>query len=226
MNDNFKVYLQAIIDDSSLSALEKKLAKERLEINADIKLDKFAKNKADIEKQFQALSGIIKDILGDAVTDKQATQWAKAYYKEIEHGVNDLSKAQQKNLNSIDYEIKKREEQAKVFSNSMKAQMEAEQKLADASSKIQLSIGDGTYSTQIDKIQSQFQRYGLSVSEAENKVKELRSTLSTMEVASGEKLVSEFGKWQTQVKGVKVQLDQAKLSYDKFAQPVSDEKVS
>lgn len=96
MNDNFKIFLQAIIDDSSLTKVQKDLAKKKLEIQADIDFSNFAKSKADIEKQFRALSGIIKDILGDAVSDKQATQWVKQYYKEIESGAKQAVKEQEK----------------------------------------------------------------------------------------------------------------------------------
>lgn len=94
MNDNLKIFLQAIIDDSSLSDIQKRLAKERLKISADIDFSNFAKNKADIEKQFQALSGIIKNILGDTVSDKQAVQWAKSYVQTINNEVKKLDKIQ------------------------------------------------------------------------------------------------------------------------------------
>ena len=94
MNDNFKIFLQAIIDDSSLSDIQKRLAKERLKISAGIDFSNFAKNKADIEKQFQALSGIIKNILGDTVSDKQAVQWAKSYVQTINNEVKKLDKIQ------------------------------------------------------------------------------------------------------------------------------------
>lgn len=94
MNDNFKIFIQAIIDDSSLSDIQKRLAKERLKISADIDFSNFAKNKADIEKQFQALSGIIKNILGDTVSDKQAVQWAKSYVQTINNEVKKLDKIQ------------------------------------------------------------------------------------------------------------------------------------
>lgn len=92
--------------------------------------------------------------------------------------------------------------------------------------KITQSLNNGSYGTQIDQLKSQFQKFGLSADEAENKVKELRVTLSTMESSSGEKLTARYQDWQNQIKAVKVQLDQAKLSYDKFAQPVSDEKIT
>ena len=53
MNDNFKIFLQAIIDDSSLNKVQKDLARKKLEIQADIDFSNFAKSKADIEKQFR-----------------------------------------------------------------------------------------------------------------------------------------------------------------------------
>ena len=99
-------------------------------------------------------------------------------------------------------------------------------KLAEKVNRIQFSLNNGEYITQIEKIKLQFQQYGLSIEEAENKVTELRNTLDTMQNTSGERLVSEFNSWQNEIKNVKVQLDQAKLSYDKFAQPVSDEKIT
>lgn len=198
MNDDFKIYLKAIIDDSSLSDVEKKLAKERLKISADIDLKDFAKNKADIEKQFQSLAGIIKNILGDAVSDRQATQWAKQYYKEIERGVNDLTKAQQKNINAIDYEIKKREEQAKVFSHDLKNQMEAAQKLADErqrlayqTNKIQLSIDTEKYSTQIFSLQQQLNKFGIQSGEtfqtAQASLNKLDAAYNGMKSSDGDK---------------------------------------
>lgn len=91
---------------------------------------------------------------------------------------------------------------------------------------IKLSLNNGAFSTQIEKLKSNFQKFGLSAKEAENKVKELRTTLFTMQSSSGDKLVSNFQTWENQIKDVKVQLDQAKLSFDKFEQPASDEKIA
>lgn len=106
------------------------------------------------------------------------------------------------------------------------SRVKAESKQLEQLNKIKLSIDNSAFSTQIEKMKSDFQRYGLSVDEAENKVKELRTTLSSMQNASDDKLVSEFTTWQNQIKKTQVQLDKAKLSFDKFAQPVSGEKIS
>ena len=96
MNNDYKIRLQAMIDDSSLADVQKKLAKERLKIGADIVLDQFGKNKAEIEKQSKALSNMIKGTLGDAVPDKLAAQWAKQFYKEIEAGAKKAAGEQEK----------------------------------------------------------------------------------------------------------------------------------
>lgn len=100
------------------------------------------------------------------------------------------------------------------------------EKTASKVKTIAESLNNGTYSLQIDQLKSQFQKFGLSADEAENRVKELRTTLSNMKSSSGNELVTNFQKWQNQIKGVKIQLDQAKLSFDKFEQPVSDEKIT
>ena len=48
--NDFKVILEAMIDNSSLTNVQKQLAKERLKINADISVEDFAKSKQEIEK--------------------------------------------------------------------------------------------------------------------------------------------------------------------------------
>ena len=100
------------------------------------------------------------------------------------------------------------------------------EKTASKIKNITTTLNSGSYGVQIEKLKSDFQKFGLSADEAENKVKELRATLSTMESSSGNKLVSDYQNFQNQLKGVKVQLDQTKLSFDKFAQPASSEKVT
>ena len=94
--DNFKVILEAMIDQSSLTNIQKKIAKDRLKISADINVEDFAKSKQAIEKQIQALGQGIKAILGDAVSDKQASQWAKQYYDQMISGAKKAASEQAK----------------------------------------------------------------------------------------------------------------------------------
>ncbi len=96
MESDFKIILEAMIDNSSLSNVQKQLTKERLKINADISIEDFAKSKREIEKQIANLATNIKNILGNAISDKQASQWAKQYYDNMISGAKQAEKAQQR----------------------------------------------------------------------------------------------------------------------------------
>lgn len=140
--------------------------------------------------------------------------------KQLNRGVgnfSDLSNVDKEiatissNVDKIIDGLKRSHEQSLKALNSA---ISAEEK---ATKHIQPSIDNDTYSTQIDKLVSQFQKYGLSVDEAEEKVKELRTTLLSMETApSNESLVTDYQKWEQQIKGVNVQLDQAKLKSEQL----------
>lgn len=86
-------------------------------------------------------------------------------------------------------------------------------------------IINGGYELDLDKLTSGFQKINAYSNETQDKINSLRQTLANMQTMSGSELVSTFNNFETEVGKVKVQLDQAKLSYDKFAQPVSDEKA-
>lgn len=87
-------------------------------------------------------------------------------------------------------------------------------------------IINGGYELDLDKLTSGFQKINAYSNETQDKINSLRQTLANMQTMSGSELVSTFNNFETEVGKVKVQLDQAKLSYDKFAQPVSDEKIT
>ncbi len=101
MGDNFKIILEAMIDNSSLSNAQKQVAKERLKINADISVEDFAKSKKEIEKQIEALGKNIKSILGNAIDDKQANQWAKQYYDQMIAGAKEATREQEKYVDAM-----------------------------------------------------------------------------------------------------------------------------
>lgn len=87
-------------------------------------------------------------------------------------------------------------------------------------------IINGGYEVDLDKLASGFQKINAYSNETQGKIDSLKQTLANMQTMSGSELVSTFNNFETEVEKVKVQLDQAKLSYDKFAQPVSDEKIT
>ncbi len=101
--------------------------------------------------------------------------------------------------------------------------------------KIQLLFdnghGDSAYGNRIKQIENDFVKYGLSVDEASQKTQTLRNILNGFKDTDGnflpdDKLVAQANKLETEFKAVKVSVDSAKLSYDKFLQPVSSDKAS
>lgn len=185
--DNFKVFLQAMIDPNSIKSsdianIQKAINKYHINLTTELNT---ASMLTEIEKVVPLLEA----------------ELSKIYKTDIKINTSSILKA----IEQVNTEA---------------------QRTAIQVSKITESLNNGYFGTQIEKLKSQFKQYGLSVDEAEIKVKELRSTLSTMESSSGDKLVTSYQNFQSQIKGVKVELDQAKLSYDKFAQPASGEKIT
>ena len=121
--------------------------------------------------------------------------------------------------------------------NSLKTQIETlkteASQIADVN-KIQLLFdnghGDSEYKNRIQSLVNDFERYGLSVEEANKKTANLRTILDGFKVDGNflpdDQLVAQADKLEAEFKAVKVSLDSAKLSYDKFLQPVSSEKAS
>ena len=226
MNDNFKIFLQAIIDDSSLTKVQKDLARKKLEIQADIDFSNFAKSKADIEKQFRALSGIIKDILGDTVSDKQATQWVKQYYKEIESGAKQAVKEQEKLVNAMakgresSEQARQAEEkrhqlaQDKAVNKALEEEYNLRQRIADKSKEIQLGIDTEKYSTQINSFQQQLSKFGIDSGElflqASASLKQLEAAYNDMKFSDGDERLEHEKEYQKLLEKTKNLLTQVK----------------
>lgn len=84
--NNSQVTVEAIIDNSSLTNIQKLLAKKKFEIRADMSLQDFAKSKAELEKQIQKLASEMQETLSNAgvsIDDSQAGEWANEYYETI-----------------------------------------------------------------------------------------------------------------------------------------------
>lgn len=118
---------------------------------------------------------------------------------------------------------------SKIVSSLNKVQNQAEA-VANKVSKIKFSMDNGhgvsEYQNRINKLISDFERYGVASDKAKNETKELGNILKKMKNMSGQELVTQAEKLEKEFKAVKVSVDQAKLSYDKFNQPVSNEKAT
>lgn len=114
------------------------------------------------------------------------------------------------------------------ISNLQKAQ--SSKSLQPQIDKIQLSMDNGhgasEYQNRINSVIASLERYGIETKEAQNVTASLQSTLDNMKGLSGQELVTQADKLEQEFKAVKASVDQAKLSYDKFMQPVSNEKTT
>ena len=190
MDNDFKVILGAMIDNSSLTDVQKQLAKQRLKINADISVEDFAKSKQTIEKQISGLAKEIKSILGNAISDKQATQWANQYYNSMISGAKKATKEQESLANAM---AKGREQaekarqteqqrqqlaQSNASNKALEQEYQQRQKIAKAtenqSKKIQESLTTGGYNKQVKDLEAQFKKLGLSEEEVASKMESVK----------------------------------------------------
>ena len=144
--------------------------------------------------------------------------------------LQELAKQLQSVLKSSGLEI----DTSKIMSAFSQVTKETD-KLAQNVNKIQLSYdnghGDSEYRNRIQSLVNDFEKYGLSVKEAEEKTQSLKEIFLNGFKVDGnflpnDKLLAQSDKFESEFKAVKVSADSAKLSYDKFLQPVSSEKAS
>lgn len=117
--------------------------------------------------------------------------------------------------------------------NSLKTQIQdlkSEASTIAQVNKIQLSMDNGygasEYQNRINAVTASLEKYGVETQEAKNITASLQSTFDSMKGMSGQDLVTQADKLEQEFKAVKVSVDQAKLSYDKYMQPVSNEKAT
>lgn len=172
---------------------------------------------------------INKQIHSLEVKNKYNREYKLSNKGMIDSGWEKTVQASQKALENQYRLVEARKTDIKIEKEIVKAQRERSkaleftrkesERLSTAKKKIQPSIDNGAYSTQIDGMVAQFKKYGLSSEEAKAKVKELRETLKSMETApSSESLVANFEKWEQQIKDANVELTKFKLAYDKIAE--------
>lgn len=106
----------------------------------------------------------------------------------------------------------------------------ANDELANQVVKIKESLDNGKgvsqYQNRIDKLVNDFQKYGVSVENAKEQTATLQQTLDNMKGLSDQELVEQANKLEQEFKSVKISVDEAKVSFDKFTQPVSDDKAT
>ena len=116
----------------------------------------------------------------------------------------------------------------KDISNLQKAQ--SSKSLQPRIDEIQLSMDNGhgasEYQNRINAVTASLEKYGTETQEAKNITASLQSTFDSMKGMSGQELVNQADKLEQEFKAVKASVEQAKIAYDKYMQPVSNEKAT
>lgn len=108
------------------------------------------------------------------------------------------------------------------------------QEMAELANKAKFSVDSGNgaseYQNRIAALEQDLKKYGLSADEAQAKTAKLKELLSGFKATNGdwlpdEEIVAQAKRIEREFKSVKTYVDEAKLSFDKFSQPVSDAKA-
>lgn len=95
-----------------------------------------------------------------------------------------------KNLTAIDYEIQKREEEAKAFSAMLKEQMQERENLTAQTDKIQLSLEAGDFEAKILGYKTSLEKLGLSSEEVTAKMNGVNTAFDELKTsAAGENII-------------------------------------
>ncbi len=116
----------------------------------------------------------------------------------------------------------------KDISNLQKAQ--SSKSLQPRIDEIQLSMDNGhgasEYQNRINAVTASLEKYGVETQEAQKLTSSLQSTFDSMKGMSGQELVNQADKLEQEFNAVKASIEQAKIAYDKYMQPVSNEKAT
>lgn len=208
---DFLILLQAKLDETKsvdnfngqqgdIAKLQKKLDALKLQATLD---PKAAQNLADEIGKLINQKIVISNIgVDQSQAVKSAQQTGQQICQNVAQGINQSS-------NKVDLEV---------------------QKLADKVNEIKRSIDNGygasAYQNQINGLINDFQKYSVTVESAKTQTSSLQQIFDKMKEFSGQELVAQADRFEQEFKAVKISVDQAKLSYDKFMQPVSNEKAT
>jgi len=217
-NNDFKMLLGFVIDRSSLSDIEKELAKKKISINTDLDLKNFAKSKQEVTKQTEWLRRELQKTLSDlkiSISDKELTSWTKEYYSQItseaKKAYSELESFQKKNMNAIDFEIQKKEEASKRNSAMLKEQMQSAQKLQDQADKIR-----NNFDSQIQKMQTDLGKIGVPTDEAKTILKDVNDVFAGLNTNGNQSLIDGASKLKSEFDKANVSITQIKKSYSEL----------
>lgn len=174
---------------------------EKLDIAFGKEIDKSLTNLSKLKEKWQE-QGIYVDEF-------------KSKVELLEKSLNEITIGDVKGLNSFKEQISSLTTEAKQLSQIH---------------EIQLSMDNGhgasEYQNRINAVTASLDKYGVEAEEAKNITSSLQSTFDSMKGMSGQELVDQADKLEQEFKAVKASVEQAKIAYDKYMQPVSNEKAT
>ena len=163
MADNIQFRVDAVLGDTT--RLQQQINNLKANLNININNSQALKAIGELQRQFDKVKSVNGEIV--EITDKvnsryqewtttitksgQLTEVVKTNYSKLQ---NDIDAFHKKNLNGIDFEIQKREEASKRFSQQMKAQMEAQAQQQQALNKLGMDTGSTLNANSIKDIES------------------------------------------------------------------------
>ena len=139
---------------------------------------------SNVQGNITQLSSTVDKIIADLkLSHEQSLQALNEEIKAEQTLQSQKDAFNKKNINAIDYEIQKREEEAKTFSSMLQAQMQEEQKLADQANKIQLSFANGDYNAKVDSTIAKTKQWHDENGNARISTEQLRTALANLGTA-------------------------------------------
>lgn len=206
-NSDWIVQLEAVIDNSSLTNAQKKIAKEHFRAELDVQLDvnEFAKQKKILNQNITDMAKQMKTAfsnIGLDLDDKQLNAFAKEFLTRIQTVAkaeddlaNSMAKVREQSEKARQAEEKRQElAQSKAINKAIDDEykqkqklIEQEERLAQAQAKkvdeIQLLSNGGIkndYATQIAKLEGNFRSLGLAQDTINTKTQNVKNSLATL----------------------------------------------
>lgn len=163
MADNIQFRVDAVLGNTT--QLQQQINNLKTNLNININNSQALKAIQQVQRQFEQVKIVNGEIV--SLTDKvkqgyqettttltkngTLTQTIKDNYAQLQKDVDNFNK---KNLNGIDFEIQKREQASKRFSQQMKSQMEAQAQLQISLNKLGMDTGSTLNTKSIQDIES------------------------------------------------------------------------
>lgn len=228
---NLERTLENVSDSASLNKFNDSLREARSEL-AKLKSEAMANNRAEKVginvSDFQSKIDDLKRISPEISDFKAQINGAEVSIESLASELGEVKT--QGDISVLNTKWRAFTDAAKAAGIAIKETATSSTLLQDKVNNIQFKMDNGhgisEYQNRIIALEQELQKYGVSADKASQETAELRNILGSMQGLSGEQLVAQAGRLEKEFAAVKITIDNAKLSYDKFNQPVSSEKVT